>query len=1160
MKNSLLCLLMVFGLLSSTHVSGQNRPLPVPDETGPGNPVQELRESLSALNSNRIPTGVLLDRMMLITDPHRFAGQGDTSATYQGFEQQYWEFFRAALDTSQLPTLDALRLRIGQRVQQGAVPLLMLRYGYNEIAPNATNEHLITIDSANGRVYDGPDLSRSPYTTGQLFSVALPVPATATTLSVYVGPEFWLGNQPNPGYVWLDFGDGLGWRQVTMGSTVQVQVTPPATSGTLARGSSGSPAQLVYAYEPTTWQLARTDVQYSKSASIPPDLALGLVASRRWANFTPTKGVNGPNGRASAIAWIKYAPGNAPVNGVRKLRKPLVFVEGIDFAENRNDFALAGKNRFIAQTGPIPLSDFEAQSGFAADVQAIGGYRNGTAGWNEMVDYNEGYKSLEKFKDLRVQLQAPITEVFPDGTTGGGYDVIYLDFSDGASLIQHNAMVLAELLEWINKPENRTADAEETMVIGTSMGGQVARFALAWMEQQQLCHNSKLYVSFDSPHRGANVPLGIQHMFNRLQNIWIGALSAELVIKNQLRREATMQMVNLHYSDDATRYRTEWQNWQQSPNSYPSLLRKVAVANGSGQAVYQAGMVPGMEMLKMDYRDISLSRRVAGPNHAYALPGTSTRGKNNVIFRWKRGFFNELNGWHYSYADPSWSHFDTSPGSTSRVAGEADERSGPLKAAHPPNTFMPTISALDVHVAGSYTRPLLGYNVQKEIPFRDRPDRARYAFDAYFAADDKNEPHVQITNGQTLAYADNGVYPTDNSRWIQNELRESAHQLPAVLRSGTYNFGSRYRPLLASVYTGYGTQLLVNDANTPVSGGTAATQGRPPAGRFELFTSQCGTRVTVGYGSWMRLGMAGSAPTHTASLLMAAHSLLYVDHNGELEVNPGSVLRIARGATLRLHRYARLLVRGQVIVEEGAFLCVEDPASIQVSGAGSYTVQPGVSYFANPALGLGTLACTPAPPVPVTPLQVPLPTVAVTAQCTSGGQPNWGQWTAKPTGGQAPYTYAWYLKDTGNTFVLQPGATGATFGTCMNSYPPVDGRPVVVVARVVVTSGTEQVSAQYFIQSQTQPAIYAQLLYPNPADGYVEVGEEEEKDKDKPAGHQPKPMHVKVYNGQGKEIFKADNVPTAKLRIDTQTWPNGLYQVTVERDKASSRRTLSIQH
>jgi hypothetical protein len=56
---------------------------------------------------SRIPTRVLLNQMLFMINPHRYAGRGDTVVSSTGFEQQYWEF--SAIDTTQLLTLDSLR-------------------------------------------------------------------------------------------------------------------------------------------------------------------------------------------------------------------------------------------------------------------------------------------------------------------------------------------------------------------------------------------------------------------------------------------------------------------------------------------------------------------------------------------------------------------------------------------------------------------------------------------------------------------------------------------------------------------------------------------------------------------------------------------------------------------------------------------------------------------------------------------------------------------------------------------------------------------------------------------------------------------------------------------------------------------------------------------
>ena len=705
MRKNLLCWLILFGLYSSRGWGQATRTMA--DEPGQGDPIKELHESLAGLNPNRIPTGVLINRTMLMTDPHRFAGQGDTLTDWKGWEQQYWEFYNASLKQQGLVTLASIHAASQARLLQEVVPLLMLKYRYEEFRPDAATQGLVTIDSVNERVIDGPNFSQSPYVQRQFFSVALAQSHVAGKCRVYVGKEFWLGNQQAPASIWLNFGDGLGWREVAMGSIVEVNVLPNAT-------------QLVYAYEPADWSLAATNVKYRATlASVAPDVALGLLASRAWPGFIPNGQYHAQRGNAKAIAWIKYATNNT--TSPKRLRKPLVFVEGIDFEMARGGSTVGGTfvNYEVQQTGPIALNSFT----FSPTAER-GGYRNGSAGWNEMVDYNSEYKSLEKMSDLRQALQ--------EGTlaTDGDYDLIYLDFSDGASLIQHNAMVLVELLEWINQPANRASDTEETIVIAASMGGQVARFGLAWMEQQSICHNSKLYVSVDSPHRGANVPLGIQHMFDRLQNVWVGAAGAQAALA-KLNREAAKQMLVFHYNFDASSLRNQWQGWQNSPGSYPSLLRKVAVANGSRQAVNPPGTWPGMQMLHTDDSYFSTTTPIAGLNYAYALPGAQSRGHNNVIFRYRKPF-SFTNNWRYTYADWRASPYDTAPGSQSRVAEDAHKESSSLIADWNTNTFMPTISTLDVKNAGSILSPDFTYNVQQQIPVTDRPNSAKYAFDAYF--------------------------------------------------------------------------------------------------------------------------------------------------------------------------------------------------------------------------------------------------------------------------------------------------------------------------------------------------------------------------------------------------------------------------------------------
>ena len=96
----------------------------------------------------------------------------------------------------------------------------------------------------------------------------------------------------------------------------------------------------------------------------------------------------------------------------------------------------------------------------------------------------------------------------------------------GLIILRENAMLLVELIKLINNSKV----GDENIVIGPSMGGLISRYALNYMESQNIDHDTRLYISFDTPHAGANVPIGFQHMFNFLAyglDTWVGDFSVE---------------------------------------------------------------------------------------------------------------------------------------------------------------------------------------------------------------------------------------------------------------------------------------------------------------------------------------------------------------------------------------------------------------------------------------------------------------------------------------------------------------------------------------------------------------------------------------------------------------------------------------------------------
>lgn len=66
-----------------------------------------------------------------------------------------------------------------------------------------------------------------------------------------------------------------------------------------------------------------------------------------------------------------------------------------------------------------------------------------------------------------------------------GYDVIILNFGDSHDYIERNSFLLVELIKRIN---NSKVTQDEIVVIGASMGGLVSRFALGYMEANDIPH------------------------------------------------------------------------------------------------------------------------------------------------------------------------------------------------------------------------------------------------------------------------------------------------------------------------------------------------------------------------------------------------------------------------------------------------------------------------------------------------------------------------------------------------------------------------------------------------------------------------------------------------------------------------------------------------
>jgi hypothetical protein len=267
-----------------------------------------------------------------------------------------------------------------------------------------------------------------------------------------------------------------------------------------------------------------------------------------------------------------------------------------------------------------------------------------------------------------------------------GYDAVVLDFTEAIDPIQRNAFVLTELLDRVNE----TKPPEQlSVLIGASMGGLIGRYGLLWMEQENITHHVRSFLSFDTPHQGANIPLGIQE--------WVSFFASEseeaAYLEERLGAPASRQMLLYHHestlgSSAAPDPMLAALNSELSGmGAWPQMPRLVAIANGSGSMVDQ-GFDPGEQVILYEYR--GLLADIDGD--VWAVPD----GGSNMIFD---GLIDPLIGSTASnqVTVDGTLPWDNSPGgarNSMQQLADATAPFGDIIALHNDHNFIPTISAL----------------------------------------------------------------------------------------------------------------------------------------------------------------------------------------------------------------------------------------------------------------------------------------------------------------------------------------------------------------------------------------------------------------------------------------------------------------------------------
>jgi len=384
-----------------------------------------------------------------------------------------------------------------------------------------------------------------------------------------------------------------------------------------------------------------------------------------------------------------------------------------------------------------------------------------------------------------------------------GFDIVILNFptytrpstttviDGGVDFIQRNAMILVALINQINSQKVGT---EKNVIIGPSMGGLIARYALRYMEQNTLNHDTRLYVSFDSPHNGANIPIGMQHLFNYMAfNTTAPIVAAQPIVNGMLKSSAARQMLidqlEGHLQSGST---TDWNTGAASlfptgaPNyrnafqseldamGFPTTVRNIAIANGASNGT--GNYSPNTEVMNYTLNISATQRAILELRFTPAANTTNmvSRFRGQQDFGFPLGWLTLITNSANSRTQTYTAGLDTAPGGRFDLnALQAAAGTDPMITAFFDNllvdyfTFIPTTSAMAVTTPNvNLYSPITG---STPTPF------------AASSIPTVNENHVTM-NAQNVAFVLNEILnpvlsfienPALISLWVQNPVRDN---------------------------------------------------------------------------------------------------------------------------------------------------------------------------------------------------------------------------------------------------------------------------------------------------------------------------------------------------------------------------------------------------
>lgn len=465
-----------------------------------------LDDALENVNQSTVTSGIIYERTLQVANLYNFnREQGFDTANYEYFSQALLEMHRASNEELFIP-IKTLRYQL-ENESDNIVPLGILNTNFQLL------NHHVDDEQSGGLLYNPntkkfTQINNQPpfYTLNTTVISPLKKSFSGSSITYKVDPDYLFQNkQKKIKALTAYFDNGQSSVIIKKGSLIKQEIKVNYTS------SGTKTINYKVTYDDNSFISTKSTIYFLyKPAFLPKDSSLSC---------TELSGYKEDGELQAEIAFQGYEPGDPKIKskieyrtfystldaGNNKLDNPIIILDGFDpgdvrkieDCDCRQDEDCAEKYLENGQYNPElhnSIYDFQKYNDNGSEENALEVLRD--AGYDVIVVNHPTYETEDINTNQTVEI---------DG---------------GAYYIESNAMALIKLLQQTKEILLDNGSNAQIKLVGPSMGGQISRYALSYMEAMEeqtqdsttWDHNVSHWISIDSPHLGANIPLGVQSL------------------------------------------------------------------------------------------------------------------------------------------------------------------------------------------------------------------------------------------------------------------------------------------------------------------------------------------------------------------------------------------------------------------------------------------------------------------------------------------------------------------------------------------------------------------------------------------------------------------------------------------------------------------------